>query len=311
MDKAAKILIVGRGLSALGLKEGLKARGYRYVFWSETMGMDPGVQAAVLAFFQAERPDYVFLTSVRSGGIQANIDAPAEFMYQNLVAQDHVIHAAWMFGVKKLLFVSGSCVYPARCPQPMSEEAVLSAPMEGTSEPYSLAKVAGMKLAQAFHRQYGFNAISVVPATIYGPGDPGDLEKAHVMGALIHRFTRAVREQAEEVEVWGSGEARREFLFVEDFVEGCLFLMRRYDQEGWINMGVGADIAIGDLARIIAEATGFKGRIVFNTKRPDGVRQKLLDSRRIRQLGWRPRVELKEGIRQTVEWFTRKERSSI
>ena len=286
IDKDAKVLIVGHGLSALALKAGLETRGYRRVFWSETMGMDPGVQASVLAFFQTERPDYVFLTSVRSGGIQANIEAPAEFMYQNLVAQDHVIHAAWMFGVKKLLFVSASCVYPARCPQPMAEEAVLSGPMEPTSEPYSLAKLTGMKLAQAFRRQYGLNAVSVVPATIYGPGDPGDLEKAHVMGALIHRFVRAVREQVEEVEIWGTGEVRREFLFVEDFVDGCLFVMTRYDEEGWINMGMGEDIAIGELARIIAEAAGFKGRIVFNTDRPDGVRQKLLDSRRIQQLGW-------------------------
>lgn len=299
MNKHSKILIVGHGIIESTLRQQFQERGYTQVFSCSEMGLNPAIQSSVYEFFQKEKPEYVFLASMKSGGIQANIDNPADFMYHNLESQNNIIYASWKFGVIKLLFLAGSCIYPKECVQPMTEDKVLTGLMEATSEPYSLAKAAGVKLCQAFRKQYGFNAIAMVPATIYGPGSSTNLETAHVMGALIGKFTQAVKEKQSEVVVWGTGMPRREFIYTEDFFEACLFLMNHYESEELINAGCGEDISISDLAHMIAAISGYKGKIVFDKSKPDGTMKKLLDNQKIQKLGWKTQVPLKEGIEKT------------
>ena len=299
MNKHSKILIVGHGIIESTLRQQFQERGYTQVFSCSAMGLNPAIQSSVYEFFQKEKPEYVFLASMKSGGIQANIDNPADFMYHNLESQNNIIYASWKFGVIKLLFLAGSCIYPKECVQPMTEDKVLTGLMEATSEPYSLAKAAGVKLCQAFRKQYGFNAIAMVPATIYGPGSSTNLETAHVMGALIGKFTQAVKEKQSEVVVWGTGMPRREFIYTEDFFEACLFLMNHYESEELINAGCGEDISISDLAHMIAAISGYKGKIVFDKSKPDGTMKKLLDNQKIQKLGWKTQVPLKEGIEKT------------
>ncbi len=300
MNKHSKILIVGHGIIECTLRQQFQERGYTQVFSCSEMGLNPAIQSSVYEFFQKQKPEYIFLASTKSGGIQANIDHPADFMYHNLESQNNIIYASWKFGVTKLLFLAGSCIYPKECVQPMTEDKVLTGLMEATSEPYSLAKAAGVKLCQAFRKQYGFNAITMVPATIYGPGSSTNLETAHVMGALIAKFTQAVKEKQSEVVVWGTGMPRREFIYTEDFFEACLFLMNHYEREELINAGCGEDISINDLAHMIAAIAGYKGKIVFDKTKPDGTMRKLLDNQKIQKLGWKMHVSLKEGIEKTL-----------
>lgn len=260
-------------------------------------------QAAVEKFFAAERPEYVFLAAALVGGILANSRRPADFIRENLLVQTHVIDAAYRNGARKLQFLGSSCVYPKFAPQPIREESLLAGPLEPTNEAYAAAKIAGIKMAQAYRRQYGFNAISLMPTNLYGPGDNFDPVESHVLPALIRKFRDAVRQNAPEVVIWGTGTARREFMHVDDCADAAVFLMLHYDQEEIINVGTGEDLTIRELAEMIADVTGFRGRITQDTSKPDGTPRKLLDVSRLRALGWQPKIPLREGLRATYEWF--------
>ena len=301
MNKDSTILIVGDGhVIEQGLCQSFQTQGYTHVFVSSAMGLNPTIQTSVYEFFQKHRPQYVFLSSTRSGGIEANRKNPGEFLYHNLESQNNIIYSAWKFAAKKLLFIGASCVYPKNASQPMKEEYLLTGPLEETSEAYALAKIAGIKLCQSYRRQYGFNAIAVIPATVYGPYEEKDVAVSHVMGALMAKFKEAVKNSSKDVVVWGTGNARREFIYIDDFVDACLFLMERYDEENMINVGVGSDVSIKELAEMITLATGFKGKMTFDTSKPDGASRKLLDNGRLTQMGWRPKTSLMEGIKKTL-----------
>ncbi|MFT5387833.1 MAG: GDP-L-fucose synthase [Candidatus Omnitrophota bacterium] len=304
MNKDSKILIVGHGGAIEnGLSSYFKRNNYTNVFSTSTLGLDTTIQSSVYAFFQDKRPEYVFLASTRSGGIQANIENPADFIYHNLESQNNIFYASWKFGVTKVLYYGGSCVYPKESQQPMSEDALLTGAVEKTSEPYSVAKIAGVITAQAFRRQYGLKTVVMIPATIYGPECDVDLKTAHVMGALIGKFAKAVKDNDESVDIWGTGNPRREFIYIDDFVDASLFLMNNYDDEASVNVGVGSDISIADLAQTIGEVTGFKGVTQCDASKPDGAMQKLLDSTRINNLGWNSKVTIKDGIAKTYQWY--------
>jgi GDP-L-fucose synthase len=262
-------------------------------------------QTSVQKLFKTKKPEYVFLGSIRSGGIVANQKFAAEFIYENLECQTNVIHAAYRSGVKKLLYYTSSCVYPKDAKNPIKEESFLAGPLEPTSEPYAVAKIAGMKLCETYNRQYGFKAIVAVPATVYGPGSDMDLKTAHVIGALIAKFHDAVKGGLKEVTVWGSGKPKREFLFADDFVAGSLFLMGHYNDAAIVNLGCGCDVSIKELASMIKQISGFKGKIVFDASKPDGTMRKLLDNTRVAKLGWKAQVRLEEGIRRTYAWYSR------
>lgn len=311
MNRHSKILVIGHNdATENSLVRYFQVNKYLHVFSSSVLKLDLLNQKKVFEFFNNKKIDYVFLGSVRSGGIAANQKFAAEFIYENLESQNNVIHASYKSGVKKLLYFMSSCAYPKKCPQPIKEEYLLTAPLEETSEPYSVAKITGVKLCQTYKRQHGFNAIVAAPATIYGPGSDMNFETAHVMGALIAKFHRAAQEKHKEVIVWGSGRPRREFLFTQDFVRGCIFLMDRYNDEQLINLGCGCDVSIQELALMIKEISGFKGKIIFDRAKPDGVMKKLLDNRRITKLGWKTKVNLKEGIGKTYQWYAQLKKRS-
>lgn len=269
-------------------------------------------QAAVRTFMEAERPEAVILAAARVGGIHANNTYPAQFIYENLAIQGNVIHAAFEAGVRRLLFLGSSCIYPRAAPQPMREDALLGGPLEPTNEPYAIAKIAGIKLCESYNRQYGTDYRSVMPTNLYGPGDNFHPENAHVLPALLRRFLEAVEGGAGEIVIWGSGTPRREFLHVDDMAEACLFVMglsedtyRAHTQPmlSHLNVGWGEDVSIAELAQMIAEVTGFEGKIVFDTSRPDGPPRKLLDVSRLNALGWRAQTPLRQGLEQTYRWL--------
>ncbi len=305
MNKQSKILIVGHGdVIEESLLRYFEGSGYKNVFSSSRIAPDIVLnQSSLFRYFENERPEFVFLASTRSGGIAANQKFPAEFIYHNLESQNNIIHASYKAGVKKLLFFAGSCVYPKDCSQPIKEEYLLSGPLEETSEAYSIAKIAGIKLCQAYKKQYGFNAIVAIPATVYGPGSDSDIETAHVIGALIGKFASAVAGKEKEVVVWGTGTPRREFLFAEDFVDACLFLMDQYHGAQLINVGCGMDVSIKELAEIIKNISGFKGKIVFDQTKPDGTLSKLTDHSKISKMGWKAKVSLEKGVEKTYRWY--------
>lgn len=278
----------------------LSAGGFKNVVSAGPEKWDVFNQKQVESFFRKMRPEYVFLASTRSGGIEANQKYCAEFLHSNLASQNHIIHTSYKSRVKKLLFIASSCVYPKVCPQPIKEKYLLAGPVEPTSEAYAIAKIAGIKMCEAYRKQYGFKAIAMVPATLYGPSGDTDAKNSHVLGALLGKFEKAVAGGAKTVELWGTGKPRREFLYEEDFADACLFLMEKYDSPELINAGTGEDISIRDLAKLIAKAIGFKGKIVFDAAKPDGTMRKLLDSSRIRRLGWKPKVSLEEGIKLSI-----------
>lgn len=308
MNKDARILIVGHDdIIERSLTGYLRANGFGRVVSSSAMAMDTVIQPSVYDFFAQHRPEYIFLTSTRSGGIEANQKQAAEFIYHNLESQNNVVYAAWKFGVKKLLYVGSSCVYPKDCAQPIKPEYLLTGALEETSTPYAVAKIAGIKLCQAYHRQYGLNAVVTIPATVYGPGIDTDLTTAHVMGALIGKFADALKSGTRQVNVWGSGKPRREFLYAEDFAAAAMFLMERYDGEDIVHIGSGDDVTIQELAEVIKSISGFQGDIAFDAAKPDGAMKKLLDSSFIERLGWKPKVTLEEGIRATYAWYTGQE----
>jgi GDP-L-fucose synthase len=260
-------------------------------------------QAAVKQFFLENQPEFVFLAAAKVGGILANSNHPAEFLYQNLAIQNNVIHSAWRHGAKKLLFLGSSCIYPRLAPQPIKEQYLLTGPLEPTNEAYAIAKIAGLKLASAYRAQYGFSTISLMPTNLYGPGDNFDLESAHVLPAMIRRFHEAKISDVPEVTLWGTGTPRREFLHVDDLANAACFLMENYDSPELLNVGVGKDLTIAELAVLVARVVGYSGRIVFDPSRPDGTPRKLLDVSRIHTLGWYAQIPFERGIASTYEWY--------
>lgn len=303
MEKDAKIYIAGhKGLVGSAILWRLQSEGYNNLIYKTHKDLDLCNQREVESFFKTERPEYVFLAAAKVGGIWANNTYPAEFIYNNLAVQTHVIHNAYLYGVKKLLFLGSSCIYPKLSPQPMKEEYLLTAPLEPTNEPYAIAKIAGIEMCQSYNRQYGTNFISVMPTNLYGPGDNFDLETSHVLPALIRKFHDG-KVFGHPVTIWGTGTPRREFLHVDDLADACLFLMDNYSKSEIINIGAGEDISIRDLAQLIAETVDFTGDVVFDSSRPDGTPRKLLDVSRIHSLGWKAKIGLREGIEETYQWY--------
>jgi len=304
MEKSAKIYVAGhRGLAGSAICRRLASLGFDRVVVRDREQLDLRNQSGVEQFFAAERPEYVFLAAAKVGGIRANSVYPAEFLRGNLLIECNVIDAAYRHGCRKLQFLGSSCIYPRLAPQPIREEYLLTGALEPTNESYATAKIAGLKLAQAYRKQYGFRAISLMPTNLYGPGDKFDPEASHVLPGLLGRFHEAAVSGAARVEVWGSGSPRREFLHADDLADAAVFLMQCYDSPEIINVGAGEDIEIRDLARMVAEVTGFPGEIVYDASKPDGTPRKLLDVSRLTALGWRPRVKLRDGIRQTYDWY--------
>jgi len=304
MEKSSKIFVAGhRGLVGSAIVRKLQKEGYTNLILKGREEVDLTRQEEVERFFKKERPEYVFLAAAKVGGIHANRTYPAEFIYQNLMIECNVIHSAYKYGVKKLLFLGSSCIYPRECPQPMKEEYLLSGYLEPTNEAYAVAKIAGLKLCQYYKRQYGANFISCMPTNLYGPNDNFDLNTSHVIPALIRKFHEAKINNKPYVEVWGTGKPLREFLHVDDLADACLFLMQNYDDEIWINVGSGEEVSIAELANMIKEIVGYKGRIVFNPDMPDGTPRKLLDISRLKSLGWEKKISLFDGLRSTYEWY--------
>jgi GDP-L-fucose synthase len=304
MDQSAPIFVAGhRGLVGSAILRRLQQAGFRNFVLRTHAELDLCNAVAVDAFFERERPQYVFLAAARVGGIHANNTYPADFIRDNLQVQNTVIDAAWRFDVKKLVFLGSSCIYPKFAPQPMAEECLLTGPLEPTNEWYAIAKIAGIKMCQAYRRQYGFNAISLMPTNLYGPGDNFDLANSHVLPALIRKFHEAKVSRAPQVTVWGSGTPRREFLHVDDLADACLFLAQTYDDEGIINVGVGEDISIAELAALVQRVVGYTGDLVFDASKPDGTPRKLLDVSRLASLGWQARIGLEDGVSETYRWY--------
>lgn len=303
-EKQAKIFVAGhRGMVGSALVRALKRSGYGNLILRTSSELDLRDQAAVHTFFAEERPQYVYLAAAKVGGIQANNTYRAEFLYDNLAIAANVIHAAYAQGVDKLLFLGSTCIYPKAAPQPMPEEALLTGPLEPTNEPYAIAKIAGIKLCEAYRDQYGSNFISAMPTNLYGPNDNYDLQNSHVLPALVRKFYEAVRDGKSEVEVWGSGKPMREFLHVDDLAEACLFLMENYDGKQFVNVGTGEDVTIETLARMIGRASGFEGKLVFNTSKPDGTPRKLTDVSKIRAMGWKHKISLEDGIAEVCKSY--------
>ncbi len=277
----------------------LQADGYNNLVGKRSSELDLKNQAAVEAFFQNEKPEYVVLAAAKVGGILANNIYRAEFLYDNLAIQNNVIHFAYKYGVKKLLFLGSSCIYPKLAPQPLKEDYLLSGLLEPTNEPYAIAKIAGIKMCESYRRQYGCNFISAMPTNLYGPNDNYDLNNSHVLPALIRKMHEAKVQQKAEVEIWGTGSPLREFLHVDDLAAACLFLLKEYNEELFVNVGFGSDISIGDLAQLVKNIVGFEGELKFNTDKPDGTPKKLMDSGRINAMGWKPKISLESGISST------------
>ena len=300
MQLKDKIYVAGhRGLAGSALLRRLKAGGYSNIVTRTHAELDLTNQAAVQQFFENERPDHVFLAAAKVGGIHANNTYPADFIYQNLAIQNNVIHCAWRSGVKRLLFLGSSCIYPRDCPQPMKEEYLLSGKLEPTNEPYAIAKIAGLKMCAAYNRQYGTDYICVMPTNLYGPGDNYDLENSHVLPALMRKIHEAKVAGATKVTIWGSGTPQREFLFSDDMADACVFLMEHCKQKQvgeFVNIGTGRDISIKDLAHMIACVVGHKIELEFDSSKPDGTTRKLLDTQLINTLGWRSRIDLDAGL---------------
>jgi GDP-L-fucose synthase len=349
METDSRIYVAGhRGLVGSAIFRKLQSEGYSDLIVRSHQELDLMRQAEVEAFFEEEKPKYVFLAAAKVGGILANSTYPAEFIYQNLLIESNVIHAAYVAGVKKLLFLGSSCIYPRDCPQPMKEEYLLSGKLEPTNEPYAIAKIAGIKMCQSYNRQYGTRFISVMPTNLYGRGDNFDLETSHALPALIRKFHEAkIREanlaevggrrlEAKEekhdsapglkrsapptsserserssnssfVTIWGTGTPRREFLHVDDLADACLFIMKHYDENEMINIGVGKDITISELSEVIMQIVEFNGEIRYDNSKPDGTPRKLLDVGKLKRLGWQPKISLRQGIEMTYRWYVEEE----
>jgi GDP-L-fucose synthase len=304
MNKQNRIFVAGhRGLVGSAITRKLDREGYHNLILREHNRLDLRRQSEVERFFDEERPEYVFLAAARVGGILANQKSPADFIHDNLAVQLNVIDAAWRSGVRKLEFLGSSCIYPKLAPQPIKEEYLLTGALEETNEPYAVAKIAGIRMAQAYHKQHGFRVISLMPTNLYGPGDNFDLNSSHVLPALIRKIHEAKLSASQEVVVWGTGQPRREFLHVDDLAAAAVHFMLNYDGAEIVNVGTGIDLTIRELAEVISDVVGFRGRLAFDTSKPDGTPRKLLDVSRASALGWRATITLLEGIRQTYQWF--------
>jgi GDP-L-fucose synthase len=298
MHPDSKIYVAGhRGMVGSAFMRALEARGHRNIVVRGSSELDLRNQDAVHRFMSEERPEYVFLAAAKVGGILANDTYRGEFIYDNLMIQSNVIHASHLAGVKKLMFLGSSCIYPKLAPQPLNEDSLLTGPLEPTNEPYAIAKIAGIKMCDAYRSQYGCNFISVMPTNLYGPNDNYDLENSHVLPALIRKFHEAKLSGASSVTIWGTGKPRREFLHADDLADACMFLMERYNEAGPINIGTGEDIEIGELAGVISRVVGFRGEILHDLSKPDGTPRKLMDVSKLHNFGWRHRIGLEEGIR--------------
>jgi GDP-L-fucose synthase len=312
MDCSDRIFVAGhRGLVGSAILRRLAADRYSTVLTATREQLDLRDQAAVNYWFRANRPDYVFLVAGTVGGILANSTRPAEFIYDNMMIHATVVHASHLFGVKKLLYLGSSCIYPREAPQPMPEEALLTSPLEPTNEPYAVAKIAGIKLCESYRRQYGRDFISAMPTNLYGPHDNFDLASSHVVPALMRKFHEAKARGERDVTVWGSGNARREFLHVDDLADACVFLMNRYSDAGHINVGTGEDLTIRELARMVRDVVHPDARLVFDTSKPDGAPRKLLNVARLHALGWRHRIALRDGMAATYAWFLEHEGATL
>lgn len=312
MEKNAKIFVAGhRGLVGSALVRKLESEGYDNLILRTHHELDLLSQEAVAEFFRIEKPEYVFLAAAKVGGILANNTYPAQFIYENLQIQNNIIHAAYLSGVKKLLFLGSSCIYPKMCPQPMKEEHLLTGLLEPTNEPYALAKIAGIKMCQSYNRQYGTNFIAVMPTNLYGVNDNFDLNNSHVLPALVRKFHEAKITNAHEVEVWGTGVAKREFLFVDDMADGCLFVMNNFNPtkaqneagDIFFNLGSNEEVSIKELAELIKKVVGFEGEIKWDTSKPDGTPRKLLDMTKTNALGWRSKTNLAVGVKMFYDWY--------
>jgi len=304
MEQSSKIYVAGhRGLVGSAIARKLMVSGYNNLVTRTSKELDLRLQADVNSFFEQERPDYVFLAAAKVGGILANNTYPAEFLYDNLMIQSNIIHYAYVCGVKKLLFLGSSCIYPKLSPQPMKEEYLLDGKLESTNEPYAIAKIAGIKMCQSYNRQYGTNFISVMPTNLYGPNDNFDLETSHALPALLRKFHEAKMNKEPFVKIWGTGSPRREFLYIDDLADACVFLMQNYDEDQIINVGTGEDISIRELALLIKEITGYEGELKFDASKPDGTPRKLLDVSKLTDLGWKAKTGLRGGIAKTYQWY--------
>jgi GDP-L-fucose synthase len=304
LNHDAKVFVAGhRGLVGAAVVRALERQGYANLVVRTHREVDLTEQAAVRGFFERERPQAVIMAAARVGGIQANNSRPAEFIRDNLLIQDNVIDSAHRAGVEKFVFLGSSCIYPKLAPQPIKEDYLLTGTLEPTNEWYAVAKIAGLKMCQAYRRQYGFNAISLMPTNLYGPGDNFDLQNSHVLPALIRRFHEAKERGDPTMSIWGTGTPRREFLHVDDLADAVVYLLETYDEEPIVNIGWGEDVTIRELAETVAEVAGFKGRLVFDSSKPDGTPRKLLDTSRLTSLGWKPKIRLRAGIEQTYAWF--------
>lgn len=304
MEKDAKIYVAGhRGMVGQAICRELHNRGYTNIIGRTSRELDLRDQSAVQRFFQEEKPECVILAAAKVGGIMANIQAPAEFLYDNLMIEANIVHNAYRCGASKLLFLASSCIYPRNAPQPMKEEYLMTGKVEPTNEGYAIAKIAGMKLCEMYNKQYHTDFISVMPCNLYGYGDNFDPIRSHVVPALIRRFHEAKNEGASEVIIWGTGKARRELLFAEDMAQACVFLLENYSGNDFFNIGTGQDVSIAELATVIAEVVGYHGEIHFDATRPDGMPQKLLDVEKLTQYGWKCKTELRDGLQKTYDWF--------
>ncbi|GAB3987116.1 GDP-L-fucose synthase [Spirosoma daeguense] len=304
VEKQARIYVAGhRGMVGSAITRKLQAEGYTNIITRTSSELDLRNQAAVADFFTEERPDYVFLAAAKVGGILANNTFRAEFLYDNLMIEANIIHQAYVTGVKKLLFLGSSCIYPKLAPQPLKEDYLLSGFLEPTNEPYAIAKISGIKLCEAYRSQYGSNFISAMPTNLYGPNDNYDLQGSHVLPALIRKFHEAKINNLPSVEVWGTGSPRREFLHANDLADACFYLMEHYNDELFVNIGTGEDVTIRELAELVKETVGFDGELVWNTEKPDGTPRKLMDVSRLHAMGWKHTTELKEGVEQTYQDF--------
>jgi GDP-L-fucose synthase len=304
MDKNSRIFVAGhKGLVGSAIVRELRRGGYGNLVLRERAELDLTRQQDVDRFFEEQRPEFVFLAAAKVGGILANRDYPADFIRDNLLIQLNVIDAAWRNGVEKLQFLGSSCIYPKLAPQPIKEEYLLTGPLESTNDAYALAKIAGIRMARAYQKQYGFRAISLMPTNLYGPGDNFDLRSSHVIPALIRKFHEAKISGSQEVVIWGTGQPRREFLHVDDLADAAVYFMLHYEQPEIVNIGSGTDLTIRELAESIAGIVGFQGRLVFDASKPDGTPRKLLDVTRAHAAGWQSRIPLREGIDRTYRWF--------
>jgi GDP-L-fucose synthase len=304
MQSDARVFVAGHGgLVGSAVLRRLQAEGFSRVLTATREQLDLRDQAAVNYWFRANRPEYVFLVAGTVGGILANSTRPAEFIYDNMMIHATVVHAAHLFPVKRLLYLGSSCIYPRECEQPMKEEHLLSGLLEPTNEPYAIAKIAGIKLCQAYRKQYGSDFISAMPTNLYGPNDNFDLTSSHVLPALVRKFHDAKVEGRAEVPIWGTGSPRREFLHVDDLADACVYLMRRYDAAEHVNVGTGEDLTIRELAEMVRDIVHPEGRLVFDPTKPDGTPRKLLDVSRLRALGWRHKIPLREGVAASYRWF--------